>query len=116
MQQAALVFSLVAGEEGRLNSAPLLEQTDEGGLRVSSGMEHEEDRTQGVAGEKAAGAKRVNVWNDENGANEVNGVNEVNETNETNVEKGGWGVRGVNSMNSMKGGFVLNLRPAPGEP
>lgn len=113
MQQAALVYSLAAGEEGRLNSAPLLELTDEGGLRVRSGIEYEEDRAQGIAGGKAAGAKRVNEWNDEKGANEMN---------KTNVEKGERGVRVVNSMNnmsninSMRGGFVLNLRPAPGEP
>ncbi|MEK4003233.1 hypothetical protein [Paenibacillus sp. FSL H3-0333] len=115
MQQAALVFSLAAGEEGRLNSALLLELTDEGGLRVSSGSEHEGGRVQGVAGGKAAGANKVNEWNE---------VNEANENDETNAAKGERGVRVVNSMNSMnsvnsmksmKGGFVLSLRPAPGE-
>ncbi|MEK3761645.1 hypothetical protein MKZ07_24960 [Paenibacillus sp. FSL P4-0338] len=100
MQQAALVFSLEVREEGELSFAPLLEPTDEGALRVSGGGEHGGSRTQRVAGRKVAGEKRVDEWNHEN---------------EANVEKGERGVRGVNSMNSMKGGFVLNLRPAPGE-
>ncbi|WP_339312352.1 hypothetical protein [Paenibacillus sp. FSL M7-0896] len=100
MQQAALVFSLAAGEEGRLNSAPLLELTDEGGLRVSSGSEHEGGRAQGVAGGKAAGANKVNEWN---------------EANEVNAEEGDGGAKIVKIVKSMKGGFVLNLRPAPGE-
>lgn len=109
MQQAALVFSLAAGEEGRLNSAPLLELTDEGGLRVSSGSEHEGGRAQGVAGGKAAGANKVNEWD------EANEVNEVNEANEVNAEEGDGGAKIVKSVKSMTGGFVLNLRPAPGE-
>lgn len=83
-----------------MSFAPLLEPTDEGALRVSGGGEHGGSRTQRVAGRKVAGEKRVDEWNHEN---------------EANVEKGERGVRGVNSMNSMKGGFVLNLRPAPGE-
>lgn len=104
MQQAALVFSLAAGEDGELSFAPLLELTDEGGLRVSSGVEHEEDRAQGDEGEEAAER-----------AERANESNEANNANETNAEKGERAVKVVKSVKSMKGGFVLNLRPAPEE-
>ncbi|WP_339221669.1 hypothetical protein [Paenibacillus sp. FSL H8-0332] len=104
MQQAALVFSLAAGEVGELSFASLLELTDEGGLRVSSGVEHEEDRAQGDEGEEAAER-----------AERANESNEANNANETNAEKGERAVKVVKSVKSMKGGFVLNLRPAPGE-
>ncbi|MFD2882120.1 hypothetical protein ACFTAO_49910 [Paenibacillus rhizoplanae] len=84
-----------------MNSAPLLELTDEGGLRVSSGVEHEEDRAQGDEGEEAAER-----------ANKANESNDVNETDKTDAEKGERGVKVEKKRKkSMKGGFALNLRP-----